>query len=68
MDHARKYGDVPWKDPIIEEVRAAREQLFADCGYDLEKLVKRLRKQQETSGREVVTLSPKRSPKSDEAS
>jgi hypothetical protein len=28
-----------WKDPIVEQVRAAREDLFASCGYDLDQLV-----------------------------
>jgi hypothetical protein len=37
-------------DPIVVEVRKAREALFRECGYDLAKLVKYLelrRKQRE---------------------
>ena len=27
-----------FKDPIVEEVRRIREELFAECDYDLHKL------------------------------
>jgi len=30
-----------WKDPIVEEVRAIREKLAAECGYDLHKMLER---------------------------
>lgn len=30
-------------DPIVAEVRAAREQFFAECGYDLRKVTERCR-------------------------
>jgi hypothetical protein len=26
-------NDEPWTDAIVAEVRSAREQLFAECGY-----------------------------------
>jgi hypothetical protein len=42
-------------DPIVSEVRRAREALLAEADYDLEKLSQRLRKEQITSGRRVVT-------------
>ena len=32
-------NDEPWTDEIVAEVRSAREQLFAECGYDLKTLV-----------------------------
>jgi hypothetical protein len=51
----------PWKDEIVEEVRLARAQLFAAADFDLEKLAERLRQEQETSGRAVVTF-PRRAP------
>ncbi len=35
-------------DPIVAEVRRAREKLFAECGNDLGRLFERLR---ETEGR-----------------
>ncbi len=30
-------------DPIVAEVRAAREQFFAECDYDLRKVTERCR-------------------------
>ena len=33
-----------WKDPIVEEVRKAREDLLAECHYDLAKLMRRSRR------------------------
>lgn len=50
-----------WKDPIVEEVRAAREELFAACEYDLDKLVARLREGEPQHGRATVSYS-KRAP------
>jgi hypothetical protein len=32
-----------WRDPIVEEVRAARRKLAAECGYDIDKLLARAR-------------------------
>ena len=32
-----------WKAPIVEEVRAIREKIFAECGYDIRKLIERER-------------------------
>ena len=59
IDHQR--DDQPWTDEIVAEVRSAREQLFAACDYDLEKLADRLRQAQTASGRAVVTF-PRRTP------
>ena len=28
-------------DPIVREVRAAREKIFAECGYDLHRVLQR---------------------------
>jgi len=49
-----------WDDPIVSEVRQAREALFAEFDYDLEKFAQRLRQEQSGSGRQVVTRSPRR--------
>ena len=49
----------PWEDPIVAEVRAARGALLAAAGYDLEKLVERLRQEQARSGHPVVSLPPR---------
>lgn len=34
-----------WNDPIVEEVRRIRQEIFAECDYDLHKLFERERKQ-----------------------
>lgn len=51
----------PWKDEIVEEVRLARERLFADCDFDLDKLADRLRREQQAIPRAAVTF-PRRIP------
>lgn len=49
-----------WDDPIVAEVRKAREELFAAADYDLDKFCQRLREAQAESGSEVVSRSPRR--------
>jgi hypothetical protein len=44
----------PWKDPIVAEVRRHREALFAESGYDVRELCRRLRERQEVSGHRVL--------------
>ena len=42
-------------DPIVAEVRAIRDELAAQCGYDLKEIFRQLRRQQATSsGRKYV--------------
>lgn len=48
-----------WEDPIVAEVRKAREKLFAAAGYDLEELCRRLNEQQQREGRGTVTRRPR---------
>jgi hypothetical protein len=36
-----------WEDPIVAEVRKAREQLFAEFDYDLEAYVEHLKRVQQ---------------------
>jgi hypothetical protein len=43
-----------WRDPIVEEVRASREALFAASGYDIHELCKALRERQVASGHRVL--------------
>jgi hypothetical protein len=57
MAYPNNAAEAPWKDTVVEEVRATREQLFAESGYDLEQLVQRLRQGQQSSGRKPVTRS-----------
>jgi len=44
-----------WEDPVVAEVRKAREKLLAAAGYDLEELCRRLNEQQQREGRGTVT-------------
>jgi len=32
-----------WKDPIVEEVRKARQEIAAECDYDFKKMLQRER-------------------------
>ncbi len=50
----------PWVDPLVAEVRTARETLLADAGYDLHVLCERLREKQVTAGRKIVRREPRR--------
>lgn len=49
----------PVEDPIVAEVRAAREAEFAAAGYDLEEYARRLRAAQASSGHPVITRPPR---------
>ena len=42
-------------DPIVAEVRAIRDKLAAECDYDVDKIVRRVRQRQAESGREYVS-------------
>ena len=35
-------------DPVVAEVRKARDELFAECGHDLHKLFARIRRQEKS--------------------
>ena len=48
------------RDPIVEEVRKARERLAEKCGRDLGKIVAHIRKREAEGERELVDLSHKR--------
>ena len=47
-------------DPIVAEVRAIRDELAAQCGYDLKEICRQLRQQQASSGRQYVRYPPRR--------
>ncbi len=49
-----------WQDPIVAEVRAAREALLAEAGCDLHTLCENLRTRQAEVGRKVVRREPRR--------
>ena len=42
-------------NPILDEIRAAREKLLADAGGDLDRLVAGIRERQSRSGHRVVS-------------
>lgn len=49
-----------WKDPVVEEVRAIRDEFARQFNYDIEAICRELRAQESQSGRDVVALPPKR--------
>ncbi|OHB64456.1 MAG: hypothetical protein A2Y76_05675 [Planctomycetes bacterium RBG_13_60_9] len=51
------------KDPIVEEVRRARDAHAKQFNYDLDAICEDLRKREKASGRPTVSLPPKRIPK-----
>lgn len=48
-----------WIDPIVEEVRKARDEHAAQFGYNLEQIFEDIQKKERQSGRKVVSLPPK---------
>lgn len=44
----------PWVDPIVAEVREAREALFAEAGYDIHELFRRAHQREPLSGHPIV--------------
>ena len=48
------------RDPIIEEIHAAREAFAKDHNYDLAAMVATLQRHQRESGLEVVSFAPRR--------
>ena len=52
-----------WTDPIVEEVRATREALARENGYDLDRLAAMVMKSQTRHGKKLVDRSlPQRAP------
>jgi len=49
-----------WDDPIVKEVRKIREEHAARFDYDLERIFQDLKEHERQSGREVISLPPKR--------
>jgi hypothetical protein len=47
-------------DPIIDELRAVRDEHAARCGYDVEEIFRDIRAKQQASGREYVRLPARR--------
>jgi hypothetical protein len=59
---------MPRKDPIIEEIHTFREEIAREADYDIEKILEAARARQAASGREAVTLSPKKATTAKKAS
>ena len=49
-----------WEDPIVQETREAREELFARFNHDLGALCRFLREREREHADRVVTLEPRR--------
>ncbi len=49
-------------DPIVEEVRKARDEYARKFDYDLDAICRDLRQRQGQGGRQVVSLPPKPAP------
>jgi hypothetical protein len=47
-------------DPIVAEVRAIREQIAAECGFDIRRIIKEARRRQEQSGRRILSVQRER--------
>ena len=47
-------------DPIVEEVRAIRDEIAKECDYDVDAIFQALRKLDATSGAKHVSLSARR--------
>jgi hypothetical protein len=59
MSESVRAKERSWRDPIVAEVRATRQQLLAQVGYDLHALCELLRSHQAAEGREIVRRSPR---------
>lgn len=49
-----------WEDPVVEEVRKARDAHAAQFNYDLRAIYRALKEEEAQSGRKFVKLPPKR--------
>jgi len=59
MSERGRDKDRPWQDPIVAEVRAARQKLLAQMGFDLHALCELLRSHQAAAGRHPVRRLPR---------
>jgi hypothetical protein len=52
-----------WEDPIVEEVRRARDEYARGFGYDLDAIFRDLQNQEETAreqGWQIVSMPPRK--------
>jgi hypothetical protein len=59
MARAKHEMERPWSDPVVAEVRASRDALFAESGYNLRSFVARLRRDQQAAGHKAVRRPPR---------
>lgn len=52
-------------DPIVAEVRAIREQIAAECGFDIRRIIEQARQRQAQSGRQIISVQRERIAKLD---
>jgi hypothetical protein len=52
-----------WTDPIVEEVRKTREQIFSEFDYDMKKYSAYINETQKKEKRKIVTLEDIRNQK-----
>jgi hypothetical protein len=48
-----------YSDPILDEVRAARDAIAKEFDYDIDKLAEAIKAREAKSGRTIVRLSPR---------
>ena len=51
--------EVPWRDPIVEEIRRHWEEYAQEFGFDLEKIYLDLKKRQDETPGPVVSFARK---------
>ncbi len=49
-----------WRDEIVEEIHRIREEYAKQFNYDLDAIYRDLKEKERRSGREYVSLPPKR--------
>jgi hypothetical protein len=49
-----------YRDPIVDEVRAARDAIAKEVDYDIDKLAALLKAREAKSGRTIVRLPPRK--------
>ncbi len=50
--------DPDYPNPIVEEIRAIKHKLAAECDNDITKILKQARENQEADDRTYITLPP----------
>ena len=49
-----------WRDPIVEETRALREEYASSFGHDADAIFDDIRKRQRQSDKQLVVLPPRK--------